>query len=693
MSVGSFVVGNRTRIRVYLAHIALERLSDTASAVRRRRTASRIEAASWTEGTEAAVLHTTSALRALDLASRGGNVIEAPTNTSTDDTQNGTHSTAVRRFELSRIAALRAEAGFYFTVSLVSGFLATCSWFVVDGVTSLSTPLTSGLKFSEALSKIRHVVQSASDSHISSPSSIILYWWLGWQIIAMASLVILARSLQGAWDADDTLAHSAVSGTQSQALALAAAGEAYAAGTGACVPLTLERIADGVYRRTTEDAAGRRLGLQMLSNPIHDLLHARRAWTREQARLNGHEPVSSGSPPIVVAGARSLLLATGSSSARQRSAHASAPDTSLSPSHSSQAGKAGGSLVVRSTVSQHTASAEMMPVENGPHGTTAGVNASEAGGVSAVALSAEASRGGRTVPRLRITATNAVTATSPASTAREMMTPHAAAPRENCYVCFERSGDGVFMECGHAGTCMTCAETIVYGHTKRRIMTREALMALSATGAQISTVRPLAEGDAAALLTERAGEVTDGTPVRPDSASVSTPAPRNLRVPLMQRPASGCSQAMLILEGHGRVPWLENCYISSASIDGLAAGLELVRSGRFNDQQMRMQVSAAIRLAMHESTAARPLRSIPIPIPPRSSLPPSLANLPPGAANDNFLVTVELGGSGVCPVCRAPVTSLLRLGPDVRTTDGRVVAIVLPQSVYWALGGSPGQEG
>ena len=41
------------------------------------------------------------------------------------------------------------------------------------------------------------------------------------------------------------------------------------------------------------------------------------------------------------------------------------------------------------------------------------------------------------------------------------------------------------------------------------------------------------------------------------------------------------------------------------------------------------------------------------------------------------------GGSGTCPVCRAPVMHVLRVGCDMTTVDGRTVAFVLP-SVYWS---------
>ena len=712
LSVGAFLVGNRTRIRAIIASNALESMSDTAAAVRRRRS---IEMAGWSDGADSA-LNSTSAFRALNLASRGGNVNEgASTNTTTgtsttttSQTEENSHSSAVRRFESSRIATLRAESGFFFTVALVSGLLATISWFIVDGVMRLSVPLSSGRPFNEILSQLQSLAQPVTKALINSPSTIVLCWWLGWHIVAMASLVLLARALQCAWDADDALAHSAIVGTRSQALALAAAGEAYAAGTGTCVPLTLERIADGVYKRTTEDAAGRRLGLQLLSNPLHDLLNARRAWSREQARVSGTTPQISTST-----GARSLLLAAGSSSARGTTRAPSVVDALMahspqanSPSNSSSNGGATSSLILRSVTP--SASAETMPgsMDSGGHHSATAASASEAGGKLALVLASElkliTGTSASDIPRLRFADHTGITSTS--STAREM-TPHAAKPRDTCFVCFERSGDGIFMECGHAGTCMQCAETIVYGRTKRRIMTREALMTLASTGAQIRLVRPLAEEDAAALLTDRGvvgidfvDHSVDNTPIGSPISPVNTPTPpqrlassttnENARPAraLLQRPVTGRAQAILIIEGRGRVPWLDNVQLTNTALDGLTTALELMRIGTFEDPQMRLQVSAAIRASLRDSAAVQSRRTVPpaAALAARGALPPSIANLPPGEPNDKFLVSVEMGGSGVCPVCRAPVSSLLRLGPDVRTTDGRIVALVLPQNVYWA---------
>jgi hypothetical protein len=49
-------------------------------------------------------------------------------------------------------------------------------------------------------------------------------------------------------------------------------------------------------------------------------------------------------------------------------------------------------------------------------------------------------------------------------------------------------------------------------------------------------------------------------------------------------------------------------------------------------------------------------------------------------------------GSGTCPMCRAPVLQVLRLGPDAASLDGRTVAMVAP-ACYWRVGRGEGGGG
>lgn len=55
------------------------------------------------------------------------------------------------------------------------------------------------------------------------------------------------------------------------------------------------------------------------------------------------------------------------------------------------------------------------------------------------------------------------------------------------------------------------------------------------------------------------------------------------------------------------------------------------------------------------------------------------------SGDDATTTAAVVGGSGLCPMCRGFVTQIVRLGPDVITSDGRTIAQVLPQA-YWRCG-------
>lgn len=655
LSAGSGAVGIRSRARASLAEYAINAHARSATTAARRRVHDSVE-------TEP-VLRSTNAFRALDLASRGGS------ETSGLDVGSlaNTLSLAMHKFEEYKIAALRAESVFYFTISFVAGALAAVTFFIVKEVTTMYGPVSSGLPLDTIIEELLLLASPPTLSKLSSPSTTILCWVVGWHLIAMASLVSLARSLQGSWDADDALAHLAVVGTESQARAAAAASDAQAAGTGACVPLTLEKIADGVYRRTREDVAGRLLGLQLLSNPLHDLLNAQRALVRQAS----HGTIES---PRELRG-RTLLLATGSGSARVSHRASSAESAGSSC-------KAPGSLVIRSPQgAPHSRDFECADLSQA-------LVISDGGSAPAPAQ--------RAAPHLPILVLpmSSIPSTAGAAGSAELaqsMTPHAAGARPSCFVCYEQAGDSVFMECGHAGACTTCAETIVYGHTKRKIVTREALAALSATGAKVRILRSLAEGVASSLSTERA-EVESAAP--PASSVAQAPPPQAAQA-RPSRPAGGLEQAAQIIAQDGRVPWLQNVVVSASALEALVAAQELAQAGELSEAEMRLQVSSGIRSAARSMAGLTAARNNAVggmrrrqQLPPGQIAEPAAGPPAPGAhegsPSDKFLVSVELGGSGACPVCRGPVSSLLRIGPDVTTTDGRTVAIVLPLDIYWS---------
>jgi hypothetical protein len=247
------------------------------------------------------------------------------------------------------------------------------------------------------------------------------------------------------------------------------------------------------------------------------------------------------------------------------------------------------------------------------------------------------------------------------------------------------------MECGHAGACTTCAETIVYGHTKRKIVTREALAALTATGAKVRVLRSLAEGVVSSLSTERTEVVAEAPPAA-SGAQASLPRAAHARP---QRPAGGLEQAAQIIAQDGRVPWLQNVVVPASALEALVAAQELAQAGELSEAEMRLQVSSGIRGATRNSAGLSAARGNAVggmrrrqQLPPgqiaEAAAPPPGPGVHEGSPSDKFLVSVEHGGSGACPVCRGPVSSLLRLGPDVTTTDGRTVALVLPLDIYWS---------
>lgn len=122
------------------------------------------------------------------------------------------------------------------------------------------------------------------------------------------------------------------------------------------------------------------------------------------------------------------------------------------------------------------------------------------------------------------------------------------------------------------------------------------------------------------------------------------------------------------------VPWITHrtVRLSASQLETLKELGEVTSSGGIPDEEFRECVAGAVLAALEEAERrhAATLRS----------LRPAPARRAP--AEEMLLVTMLTGGSGVCPVCRAPVTNIFRLGPDTRTTDGRMVALVLPTDAY-----------
>ena len=139
-------------------------------------------------------------------------------------------------------------------------------------------------------------------------------------------------------------------------------------------------------------------------------------------------------------------------------------------------------------------------------------------------------------------------------------------------------------------------------------------------------------------------------------------------------PSNGLAQLAVLLAGRGLVPWIRHRVVrlSASQLETLKELGEVTASGGIPQAEFVECVAGAVGAALAEAERRHgaTLRS----------LRPALPARPP--AEEMLLVTVLTGGSGVCPVCRAPVTNILRLGPDTRTTDGRMVALVLPTDAY-----------
>lgn len=186
----------------------------------------------------------------------------------------------VRRQTELKLRAQRREAAFIASYWMAGVVACVIGWMLVLEITTATQPLRSFTDLTTAYEQMLEV-DALQKTRFSSQSTRIIGLWMGIQLAGMASLVMLARSLQESWDADDELAASGWN-TASQRKALDDA--AQAARFGVRVPLTLERVSDGVYRRTAEDLAARTLGLQIVCNPLHHITQVAKAIERQHLR-------------------------------------------------------------------------------------------------------------------------------------------------------------------------------------------------------------------------------------------------------------------------------------------------------------------------------------------------------------------------------------------------------------------------
>ena len=196
----------------------------------------------------------------------------------------------------SDVRVARAEAtylGYWAVAALLSAiFGAATLW----QVASQLTPLVTASSFTAAATAIGTSANQpwappgakpdVASALVSTYATRIVGLWMATQLALMVGLVALAHGLQDLWDADDArvIRPETMSVAQQRALVDATGGgdEAVAAVVRALVPCVLELAQGGVFRRRAEDAAGRALGVQIITNPLHLIAPVQEAMSRQR---------------------------------------------------------------------------------------------------------------------------------------------------------------------------------------------------------------------------------------------------------------------------------------------------------------------------------------------------------------------------------------------------------------------------
>lgn len=187
----------------------------------------------------------------------------------------------------------------------LSALLAACTGslgaiFVAIGMhlsSTISAALTGGrLEIRDAY---RLAGALASSSSQWAP---VVGLWVAVKLLGLMALVCLSRALQNLWDAEDDFTaafplqplEDADEGASSRQML--AACQAHVLKHEA-VPSTLEKVADGRYARTADDAEARSEGIQLSTNPLHELRAVQGALQRRARRSfrqqHGHKPLAS----------------------------------------------------------------------------------------------------------------------------------------------------------------------------------------------------------------------------------------------------------------------------------------------------------------------------------------------------------------------------------------------------------------
>jgi hypothetical protein len=198
--------------------------------------------------------------------------------------------------------------------------------------------------------------------------------------------------------------------------------------------------------------------------------------------------------------------------------------------------------------------------------------------------------------------------------------------RPPCFICCDAPGDAVFLDCGHGGACIACATVVRGGHGRAllhgRIVDSEQQGPLPTAEAAAHVASPMVTAASIEPVPDDLARAGGGAALNRDSGLA-----RNRRE---ERHSS--SRAMVAI--------LVPVIVFDVEADIADPGVDIAPTAV-------LAQAAALRLGREPQTA--------------------------GA-----------GGVGLCPMCRAPVAQVVRIGPDARTRDGSLVAHVLPE-MYWQL--------
>ena len=586
-----------------------------------------------------------------------------------------------------------------------------------------------------------------SGSPLGSFTIKISIWLVVINGLVLGSLLLLAHALQGVWSAD----------TQAMLGGLTANDDVIGGGGGGGrdnskpsnneslkqqLPLFLERIQDGVYRRIEEDRIARRSGLLVITNPLHCLVDVRDA-------INRRKSTTSAAAAAVVAEQKMRTKALEMERREREAVFPSSPrnappylskeeeeeinkkmnkmgdkknwvdndNSSFSTPIAPSLALLNAASIVHVHVSPlHTLLNQRNPIPMAPplSSSSTSISSSRPGLVTIIdrssAAASRASRQGRDLTlRNVVVVNNTISASSSSSSSSSISSSH-------------RPYDGESKDDINESTCVISLraepvqEVVIIPSSSFSSSSSSSFTTSTTVGVCRASDRN--RSSCVNDKTHNAGRVSSprGVVSSPfsssssSSSSLSSQSPAAIadallhqqQTPRRHEPRPPCYICMetaadsVFLEcGHGGV-----CAVCAgiimrgklemhrASISSNGIGLVLVDDGEEDDDNnnaatlgnaltnafgggfgRRTLATAEAANAAAAATAA-------------SDTDYSLSSRDGGSS---LRWPIYTGGTGTCPMCRATVTSVVRIGPDVAMTDGRIVALILPHS-YWRDG-------